>query len=267
MNITREQLRDMITTGRPSHLYKYKFPEYNFLKEIIVDDTLYFPSPNTFNDPFDSFPVFDYTGTEIQLTRMFKELSRERGKIITTREARESARNMKRKRYFQTPSSVSESFRHKIGVFCLSSDNSNILMWSHYAEKHKGVCLEFSNNINDKIFCYSLPVQYKDKYTTHSFLKIGKKNILHDLILTKAKDWSYEKEWRIVSIKGSHLEGPGKYKFNPELLTKIIFGCKADDYFIKRITELNEKRKKPVELWKAKCILNDYKVEIHPLSF
>jgi hypothetical protein len=40
------------------------------------------------------------------------------------------------------------------GVFCLSSDDRNILMWSHYAAKHKGFCIGY--NFSDTIFAAML---------------------------------------------------------------------------------------------------------------
>jgi len=30
-----------------------------------------------------------------------------------------------------------------IGVSCFSQEEDNLLMWSHYADKHKGLCLKF----------------------------------------------------------------------------------------------------------------------------
>ena len=32
----------------------------------------------------------------------------------------------------------------KLGILSLASSNKNLLMWSHYASEHKGMCLEFN---------------------------------------------------------------------------------------------------------------------------
>jgi hypothetical protein len=50
------------------------------------------------------------------------------------------------------------------GVCCFTTDNRNPLMWSHYADGHKGFCLEFDTQkcklLSEKLF----PVTYSDEY-------------------------------------------------------------------------------------------------------
>lgn len=80
-------------------------------------------------------------------------------------------------------------------VGCLSECNDSILMWSHYADNHRGICIEYdlTNSIHQKLY----PVIY-----TH--LPIDCSNLEDpDLawlvsILDKYDIWKYEKEWRIV---------------------------------------------------------------------
>ena len=34
-----------------------------------------------------------------------------------------------------------------LGVLCLSACDNSILMWSHYADEHKGFCIGFNNSL------------------------------------------------------------------------------------------------------------------------
>ena len=41
---------------------------------------------------------------------------------------------------------IQEYLINNIGIFSLSKVPDNILMWSHYADSHKGIVLEFDSN-------------------------------------------------------------------------------------------------------------------------
>ena len=101
-------------------------------------------------------------------------------------------------------------------------------MWSHYANDHKGICLEFAND--NPLIKHARPVHYKNDYpewTPQNFVLNTDANVL-ELVLTKAMDWSYEREWRIIA---SGLDGPMKLynenfvKLPPGALSAIIIGC------------------------------------------
>lgn len=76
----------------------------------------------------------------------------------------------------------------------------NILMWSHYANSHKGICIEYEYNRDYKKSNFARPVKY-----SNDFLHLGKYRDF-DLdddecnygIFQKSKHWRYENEFRIA---------------------------------------------------------------------
>ena len=50
--------------------------------------------------------------------------------------------------------SMAEAIDRQYRVYCLGPDAGNLLMWPHYADRHKGVCLEFS--LRNDIMCAAL---------------------------------------------------------------------------------------------------------------
>lgn len=75
------------------------------------------------------------------------------------------------------------------GMFCFSKHWHNPVLWSHYADKHRGVCLGF--DIDKR--CVR-PVSYVEKRPR---LKIPPSQKDADLLLfTKFVGWQYEEEWR-----------------------------------------------------------------------
>jgi len=87
----------------------------------------------------------------------------------------------------------------RFGILCFSKVWRNPVLWSHYANRHKGAAIEFE--INDKI---ALPIRYrKNRYQLKSNIqnrKFGKKDI-EGIWLTKYQDWAYEEEVRVILEK------------------------------------------------------------------
>lgn len=85
-------------------------------------------------------------------------------------------------------------------VFCGSEVNNDILMWSHYANCHKGVCIGFRlPTIDVEWGGITLKVNYTESIIPKKFYTAGqteRANALFYWIFTKAMCWGYEKEIR-----------------------------------------------------------------------
>jgi hypothetical protein len=152
-----------------------------------------------------------------------------------------------------------------VGVSCFSEQNNNILMWSHYANNHKGICLKF-DVLKDTAFFFAADrskptvaigkVIYSPK--NYSYLNandiINQKQILQVIPFTKYEDWRYEKEVRIISLS------PGLIKYNDDALVEIIFGCKCDHKEIQSIKNSVKLSSKNVSF--SKAIKSDFEFKI-----
>lgn len=120
---------------------------------------------------------------------------------------------------------LSETF----GLVCMSKTWQNPVMWAHYGDKHRGVCLGF-----DVLDTIPYEVQYTPTRLTHLLGDIPTlADMNHDaldaLMTTKYEDWSYEQEWRIiVQFTDSIKDADGKHflQFNNRALSlrEIILG-------------------------------------------
>jgi len=107
-----------------------------------------------------------------------------------------------------TQDSWPEIISKDIGILCLSKNPENILMWSHYANSHSGVLVEFDEeneffnqlDINsdnkdiDEFYGKAMPVNYRRSRPTFEFFDKS----WPDMFLTKSIDWSYEEEHRML---------------------------------------------------------------------
>ncbi len=102
-------------------------------------------------------------------------------------------------------------------------------MWSHYADKHRGICLEFDKG-NDLIGS-AMEVTYRKTYPEWTD-PLAMPHLL-DVLSTKSADWCYEREFRIFGVP---LEGPLKIydddfvRLPDGALTAIIVGTASDCY-------------------------------------
>ncbi|MBR4538338.1 MAG: DUF2971 domain-containing protein [Clostridia bacterium] len=111
-------------------------------------------------------------------------------------------------------------------ITCFTENQNATLMWAHYANSHKGFCLEYNwgeivahtNNCLAERKILLMPVKYSEKRfdaSSYIFPIIQdwiktKMNLDFELyfsdfliyikiLLTKSLDWSYESEWRMFS--------------------------------------------------------------------
>ena len=146
-----------------------------------------------------------------------------------------------------------------MGVVCLSEVCDSILMWSHYAENHKGVCFEFiraeDNALGDSESCS--PVKYDRHYP---IIDLGQMLLKQDgetfesMMKTKSGDWAYEKEWRLITEEGDQecqLPGP---------ISRVILGIKIEDPFKSNIKTLCQERNIPCV--QARKVDREFRIEV-----
>ena len=119
----------------------------------------------------------------------------------------------------------------KYRICSFSAVNNNPLLWSHYADSHQGFCLIF--DADNEIFGDAVRVKYQDNYPSYDLTEEDKYKVMDNSGLVKFSDWSYEKEFRLVSAE-PNFDGalPVKnniWSFPEEMLKGVILGCKISD--------------------------------------
>lgn len=104
------------------------------------------------------------------------------------------------------------------GVMCLSETSEELLMWAHYADSHRGVCLVFDNS--DPCFSKAKPVRYEHERRVLNILERDVEKLIDYSIFTKSDHWAYEREWRILQTGGA-----GVYQIPCSALVQVILGA------------------------------------------
>jgi Protein of unknown function (DUF2971) len=62
---------------------------------------------------------------------------------------------------------VQDAHRRQVehaGVYSFAGDPKGVLMWSHYADNHEGICIQFEVAQDMETIGRTVPVEYDDKY-------------------------------------------------------------------------------------------------------
>ncbi len=218
------------------YLYKYMSLS-DALNYIFKENTFKFSDPIDFNDPFDCSEHLIKIKIDKDSERIFFDEASKKYNIPR----RERRKQIKKLGETQTYSNVLKIKKRDFKVSCFSEIADEILMWSHYADKHKGVCIKFELDILREDYVI-YPVNYISKIQEIDGMA-NTPYVFYYLVTTKAQRWAYEKEVRAITKSGKSI-----ISFPRESIKEIIFGCKVKEIDIKKsIKDILKMRYKNIE--------------------
>lgn len=226
----------------------YKYIDINGGLDLIDKQTFKFSNPKDFNDPFDLYEkLIDFSQYKFRPTQ---PMNREEKRRI------EKASN---KRKIMALTEEWRKIKENISISCFSRTYKNILMWSHYAQMHKGICIGFcvDRNILSNYGCFAQEVKYENEFKSipYTSQKESLEPIMQFLTL-KAKFWEYEKETRLIDLsyldrKNDEYMKPGENKYMDfekfAKIKEIYFGLRTSDKDKSKVKHLfSNHRDKPI---------------------
>lgn len=162
-------------------------------------------------------------------------------------------------------------FREKLdkdhGILCFSRSWSNPVLWSHYADKHSGICLGFDVDEG----C-AIPVEYVSSLRDLDMTSIEAQNRglhfpLEDdevmrILRTKYEHWQYEDEMRVfVDLDHSTCSSDLYFMdFGPKiLLREVIVGARCP-MPLRDVVDLVAKRAPGVQVRKARLAFHSFSI-------
>lgn len=264
---------------RPQRLYKY----YGLRRwaDMFQDWTIRFSPLDEFNDPFEGLPAANRIwGPEFM--KMFRDerlpnaTAEQLNAVVTTDDKKKLLDEIRK-------------ILRRTSIFCLTTSFNNLLMWSHYADSHRGFVVEFkmdssffTQEYSDTLW-QAKPVKYVQKrpvidgfsefLTTESkFLKLN-----DAFFYTKGRIWDYEKEYRMLcsvvlpnfkcrTIKKGQKEITGIHDIPPDAVSGVIFGASMDAETIEECCkDLSRPDCAHIKLQKAQLHPTGYALEIKDL--
>ena len=283
----------------PDRLYKYR--EFNNQTlDMIVSDNLYYADPGAFNDPLDSRPSLDKDLDDVELAKILRILVEQRSteemrggakalgakgqktmEHIKRRSRGEAVRRIADIEYYATEPDFDpdehERFllghhiqeellrRYERGIVALAEQDDCPLMWSHYGEQHRGICIGYSvpadaaGDVHRIEYGGSRLVQASAVAAMLAGNDVARRQVDEAVLLRKAENWGYEQEWRLLGHRG--------LQSSPVELEEVVFGlkCKAASKYI--AMKVLEGRERPVKFYETREEFGTFKLRKVELTY
>lgn len=235
-----------MSSSQPKKVYRYQRLSATTI-ESLCSDKLFFARPTAFNDPHDCKPTVESDSDGNTLRTVLAKLITRRVEAETIgalkdakvqgkkaeahahrsgkQAAHQELANIKynatnpdyevskeeAERWLLTSAIQQELLaQYDRRLCCFSETVDNPLLWSHYADKHQGICIGYGlnrvprPNLHKVVYGGSRTV--KTSLIARALLEndMGSKNLLdREVLLRKAPSWRYEREWRLLGEVGA----------------------------------------------------------------
>jgi len=150
-------------------LYKFRSVSgkaFRFTQDIFVNRRLYVPTAKVLNDPNEGVATIDIKNQYWAWGNQLEERNRQ----------------------------------NNIRLCAMTQEYRSPVVWAHYADEYRGICLELDTDEIDTSDGILKPVTYSNVVPV-----IGHNTgaDVREAFLNKTKEWAYEKEWRYISTDAS----------------------------------------------------------------
>jgi len=195
--------------------YKYRSLNSSGTLSLLLRNEIFLASPDRLNDPFDCRIYVRFEDcTENEILSMFSNQAKMMNPNIDNERADELARQQFRDNNHKSDFFINhmrglfyESLNSKFGMASFSTIRNNVLMWSHYADSHKGICIGLDTDQlalwmeqkhHEGVEIRPVEVKYSTKMPYLNPCKHPDAEIIYKSITSKSSNWRYEKEFRII---------------------------------------------------------------------
>jgi hypothetical protein len=267
------------------YLYKFRplFSKYeidnnrdiNFNKntfKLLIDGELHFSSPLDFNDPFDSLinieKKCEALSGEISIEA---RLNKKKNNVTWSDLGDITCNDLPNESWGNLIHSYSVS---DLRIFCASKSFSNILLWSHYADMHRGICIGF-DLINKSLKYKEKEYDFiKVKYGNNFIFKNDNEKSIANSLLCKTLDWKYENEYRLILDNKIIINDKKNIDIELSYIKEIIFGVLTPIKYIQALVNkmyesTHKKRIENLELkfYQMKRDIGSFKINKEELDY
>ncbi len=150
------------------------------------------------------------------------------------------------------------------GIVTLAGRATCPLMWSHYGDQHRGVCIGYSVPVNaagdlHKVeYGGSRLVAASKVAAMLSGDDVARGQVDEAVLLRKARSWGYEREWRLI--------GPRGLQNSPLELEEIIFGMRCGPSVKYAVVKALEDRDRLVKFYEMREVRGTFELKKYALN-
>lgn len=129
--------------------------------------------------------------------------------------------------------------KESTGICCFSETPTNELMWAHYADEFRGICIAYDfSNLRESLIddAQFTRLFYSESQPRLNLTRADLETSVRRVLSSKSQKWSYEREWRLFASQA------GAIYYNNESVIKTIYVGSRIDSRIKKIISQRTQR-------------------------
>lgn len=254
---------------------------HGYLADTLQTGRFFIPAARALNDPWEAAPTLKSAwwrkDKHLELAEFFAFL------VPENRAPEKFAKLLRETRTFPSEQILDRAqqllldhFRD-VPILSLSDRADVFLMWSYYGHGHNGYALIF--DARKLPFATAVRVKYAKRHPGLLLVLRDLGGIAIDVLATKARQWSHEREWRVIPTS-QPLQSPGFIDFQPAPpngyhatvpMDSIIGVIVGDQLFkgphSKEVVALLEAHASRFQSWLAEIHRREFKIVLRPIRF
>lgn len=265
----------------PFRLYRY-LRVSDLILSTISENYLWFSKAADLNDPFEVSDIFqkDFSSEEVQgfLMHNYKRMLERTAKdsdnhriieelLRKTPEMTAEKNEFAKRALKEYMKFIYDKKLDEAALCCFSDISDHPLLWSHYANGHRGICVIYDSTKLVGKETQILQVEYAQE--PRIFPYIAKRLNLADsdrfqlefsqaIFGQKSTEWAYESEFRLVSHKA------GRNRIPAGAIIGVILGARMDESEKLKVSELLKSRSETVEVIEARIDSSKRTISAYP---
>jgi len=239
------------------------------LEDLFINVKLYQVLPKGLNDPFECKPHFVWPNDAAKVKSMRAHLVKSAKKIGVSKKHAEKQVSKLMSDSKNTREIIFKVMRDayaKLRLCSFTETKDNLLFWSHYADSHRGICIEF--DATSLLISYAYKVKYSDSYPAVDY-PISDVSQAFRPALIKSKYWEYESEYRTIFNPDSATqpENDGEsFILKGNEIKNIYFGANMKNDDKNRLIKLINKGPFNPKFWNARLSKSAFSLEFEEWS-
>lgn len=229
-----------------------------YAEDLLRRNRIYYAPMSSFNDPFEGrVNLSTKAAHETKIAHVAKIIQRQTQ--VSFEDAKAQAPRWIEFNEERGIERTRNMIQNEWGYWCLCQSEDDIVMWSIYADGHKGICVEFTARSLEHVDFFA-PIQvvdYPDQMPPVNLYTTSREEIARAAILSKSKRWKREGERRAIVTDISETN-PRERDLPAGIISTVYLGTRIEKNNRRLVLDWVRESESPIAVMQARLDEREY---------